>query len=513
MPGKPMAAVAVAFSAGILAAAHLPLGGFVLVTVGLALAITLPKLVPGGAGRFILIAAFVLGAGRYAVSREIAPDDISRLPGTVNGLKGWVVSDPETRQNRVRLVVSVDKALAGSKWIDAGGRVSVSIYEPAAASLRLDYGDRITARGRVYAPAEPGNPGEFSWREYLARQGIHLCMSIRSVDQVTRSARRGGFPLVRAAVAAKHYAVRSIARTHNPEEAALISGMLFGAYSYLPPETIEDFTRTGTMHILAASGFNCYVVAVMCSLLLMSMQVMPKPRNAMTVILLLVYLAMVGPKPSLLRATIMASLVLLARLLRRVPRLDNLFFVAAIAVLVVNPSDLFDVGFQLSFAGVWSLLKAAPVLDGLLRQAGLLGGGLATRSPMLHPVAKKIHAGLWGIAGSTTAVTLVTAPLVAYYFHYVSLVSVPANILVGAAVPFIFAIGVLAAFLGWIPWLGELLGLAGSAFAGALLSVVRFLAAPDWSSVTVAGPPPLAIVGYWIILAGLYGYVRSRNAA
>lgn len=512
LPDKPMAAVAVAFGAGILAAAHLSPGAFLLVTAGIALVLALAKLVPSGAARFIVIAAFALGAARYSVSREIPADDISRFCGRAAALNGRVVSDPETRPDRVRLVVRVDRVKTGSQWIKAGGKVSVNIYEPAASGIKLDYGDRLTAWGCVYRPAAPTNPGQFSWSEYLARQGIYSCLSIRNVSQVRRSARKGGFLPIRAAIAAKHYAVESIARTHSSQQAGLVSGMLFGTYSYLPPETIEDFTRTGTLHILAASGFNCYVVAAFSSLALMGLRVMPRPRSAITVILLLVYLAMVGPKPSLVRATVMASFVLLGRLLRRVPNLDNIFFVAALFVLMLNPSDLFDVGFQLSFAGVWALLKVAPLFDRLLREAGLLGNPFKTRSPMLHPALKKIYAGFWSIAGSTAAVSLVTAPLVAHYFNYVSTVSMPANAVVGGAVPFLFVVGVLAVFFGWVPGLGHLLGMAGSLLSGAMLSAVRFLAEPEWSSIAVASPPPLAIAGYYIILAGFYGWMRQRYA-
>ena len=311
MPELRMGLVAGAFAAGIVAADRgMALACLLAVGLPIALAALLTRRL-GTLTPAILIAVFVLGAAEYSVGMRIALDDISRHALTASEFEGTVASDPEGMKDRVRLVFRVDKARIDGRWRGASGDVMVTIYDSAhPRALGLEYGDRARILARPYEPLEPTNPGQFSYRSYLARQGIYACASVRSPSQISRLTGHRGSPLVAGAISLKHYLDRSIHKLHPKREAGLISGVILGTYSYLPEDTFTDFSRTGTLHILAASGYNCYIVLLLATPLLVRLRILPARRNVVVILLILLYLLMVGPKPSLLRAAIMASLLL-----------------------------------------------------------------------------------------------------------------------------------------------------------------------------------------------------------
>jgi competence protein ComEC len=505
--------VAIAFALGILAAAHASFAACLLVA-GVLLVPTL--IIRPGAARTVLaviLAAFTVGAARYAVSREIPPDDVSGFIPRAVAFQGRVASEPESRPGRVRVLMEVGRVQTDRGWESCSGRIAATVYEPAASELRLAYGDVAAVRVKPYIPRDPTNPGQFSWREYLARQRVFACASVRETGQVTKSRGSGGNPITRAALAAKKHVIASVESIHPRREAGLISGMVLGTYAYLPPDVLRAFQRTGTLHLLAASGYNCFILAFLAAPVLVWFHVFPRCRSLILICLLVLYLIMVGAKPSLVRATVMTSLYLGGRLLRRVPRTQNLFFAAAIVVLAMNPSDLFDVGFQLSFLGVWALLSIVPLIETGLRKSRWTDTASVKKRKFGRDLAKRAGASLMEIAMATTAVSLLVGPVVAYYFNYISLVSLPANVAVGLGVPLVFADGIASAVLGWVPGVGQVVGTLGTWVARAMLSAVDALGSPHWSAVSVPSPTPMMMAGYYILLYGAYDYLRSHYAA
>lgn len=511
MPELRMGLVAAVFTAGIVAADH-KAALLCLLAVGLPVALAavltrrLKTLTPA-----ILIAVFALGAGDYAARLRISPNDISRHARGVSAFEGTVASDPEAMRDRVRLVFRVDKIKMGKRWHGASGDVMVTIYESAKPrASALAYGDRACIIARPYLPLEPTNPGQFSYRSYLARQGIYACASIRRPMQISRLTGRGGSPLVAAAISIKHYLDRSIHKLHSPHEASLISGVILGSYSYLPEDTFRDFSRTGTLHILAASGYNCYIVLLLATPILVWLRVLPKGRSIVVALLILLYLLMVGPKPSLLRAAIMASMLLLAAPLKRVPNLTNLFFTAGLVLLAINPSDLFEVGFQLSFLSVGALIFVYPILKKLLSVFVSASRPGKRRAKWYMPWIERAAGNAAAAAVGTTAITLVTAPLVAYYFNYFSLVSIPANIATAMLVPLIFVDALLSAAFAPIALVGQAVGFLGAIVTRTMLAIVDYLGSLSHAAVSVPSPSPLSMLGYYIVLVAGIGYLRSR---
>jgi competence protein ComEC len=180
-------------------------------------------------------------------------------------------------------------------------------------------------------------------------------------------------------------------------------------------------------------------------------------------------------------------------------------------VLAIRPTDLFEVGFQLSFAAVWALISIGPVFGAVLQRTGLIASD-HPRGKMLSRIGWKLAGTIGSAALGTTAIALVTGPLVAYYFNYVSLVSTLANMALVLGVPLIFVDGFASAALAPIGVAGNAVGWAGTWVARGMLGVVSHLGSMKYAAVSVASPGVPALLGYYIVLYAGLNYVRSRFA-
>lgn len=519
MPEKRMAAVAIAFAVGILAADWIGWSGCLLVVL---CAVTLSLIFSPIRFRtpaVLLCVLLLAGAARYSADRSIPGDDISLVTRDVSAFEGRVASDVTSGTDSIRLTFRVSKARFADGWHKVSGDVMLSIYADKGDPIpHLAFGDRARIRARPYCPSEPTNPGQFSWKGYLARHGIYACASVRDTSQLEVLDRDSGRNPTGLALATKRALVASIYRVHPKEEASVMSGVVLGSYAYLDEQTLSDFTRTGTLHVLAASGYNCFVLVMLATPLLMLLRVPAVYRSILTIVLIAFYVLMVGPMLSLVRAAVMSALVLLGFPLRRVADYVNIFYVAALVVLLLNPSSLFDVGFQLSFLAVGALIYVIPLISAIIRHFAVSDDhanvGWNRRVSKIARVLRGAYAWLKGVAASTAVATisvgLVTGPVVAYYFHYVSLTSLPANLVVALTVPVVFFDSFASPLTSLLPHASHYAGFLGTGATRAMLWTVKYFGAMKYSSIPVQSPGVLAILGYYLLLYAAGAYVRSK---
>lgn len=506
MPESRTAALAMCFTAGILAASYCsPLGWLTLGVVVGGVAVLLARR-SARPGIVILAAVFFVGAAWYGVRMQVPADDISRLPG-IRAFDGTIAADPDVREDSVRLLITADSAETWAGRRDVSGLVLINVDPQHDQPVTFEYGDRVRIAAHPYSPFDPTNPGQFSWKAYLQRQGIYACASVRNPTDITILPGDAANPIVSFAYAAKHYLSSCVSRIHPHREATVIIGIVMGTYSYLPRATIDNFSRTGTLHLLAASGFNCFILAFMVTWVLKRLRFTGRWIVPITLCALGLYLIAVGPKASIVRATVMAGLWLLAPPFKRLPNIKNLFFTAVVVTLLMNPSDLFDVGFQLSFAAVWALITASSIIERGLRHAGMLPD--ARKQSRFHPALRWVVGELLAAGVATVTVTFYTAPIIAYHFNYISLVSLPANIALALGVYVVTAVGLASLALAYVPYVGICLGWFGTKVTDAMLGVVNYLGSGSYSAVYVASPSLVVIIGYYALLYVALDWLRS----
>ncbi|MEZ5077781.1 MAG: ComEC/Rec2 family competence protein [Solirubrobacterales bacterium] len=287
-----------------------------------------------------------------------------------------------------------------------------------------------------------------------------------------------------------------------PREAALARGFVLGEDDEVDAGTAEDFRRAGLSHLLAVSGQNVTLLALLAMPLLAALGIGLRERLVWILALIVLYVPLAGAGPTIQRAAVMGGLGLLATLGgRRSSRLYALL-IAAVATLAVDPGVAAEVGWQLSFAAVAGIFAlAAPLRRALAARLG--------RGPARTALAE-------GIA-VTVAATLATAPLIAFHFGTVSTTTLAANVLALPAVAPAMWLGMAAAAASQIPGAPvELLNVPAALLLAYVAQVAAWCAAPEWAELG-ARPGPLGLVAAYAALPlavfALAAVSRARRLA
>ncbi len=451
----PLIWVSLAFIAGILLASILQmpawswLGCAVLV---LALAVIhwqwkarhkaspLPKLLQYPVLTFAL-AALLFGAARHQFT--VTPVSISQLAWFNDReydmlVTGTLAEPPDYRDTYTNLRLQVSEVDTGE------GRYKVSglLLAQVPVNQTYQYGENLRLRGRLQTPPEYE---DFSYRDYLAREGI---LSMMSNAEATVLPGNAGNPVFSVIYAFKEKSLSNIYRLFPDPEASLLAGILLGVDTGLPASLQQAFKDTGTAHIIAISGFNIAIVSGIFVALFS--RFLGRRRGVVVAVLgIAFYTFLVGGDPAVLRAALMGALSLFAQQVgRRQQGLNTLCFVAALMALF-NPLTLWDVGFQLSFFATFGIILYAEPFQKAAE------GWLAHLLPASN--VEKIAEVLSQYVLLTFAAQLTTLPIMAYQFKQISLVSILANPFILPAQPAVMVLGGLAVFISMFVFpLGQL---------------------------------------------------------
>lgn len=399
--------------------------------------------------------------GLRLLSAPLVPDasDISRLAGQSLLAEGRIESWPEQRGAQQRVVATM-----------SSGEYSGKALVYATTGQVLLPGDRVRLRGRLELPPPLA---EFDYRKYLAKDGVYSLLYRAEVERLAS----GSGPRWLLVNLRRVFQSR-LQRLFSEPESSFLLGILLGQRDGLPTSLESAFQRTGTIHVLALSGYNISVlVAVMVGLL-------GRTRSAslLAIGLIVTFVIFVGPSASVVRAAAMGGFILLATAFGR-PQLAVLAcLITAAGMLLANPWSLrYDLGFDLSFAGTLGILFfAEPLADRLAWLPRLLQ----------EPV------------GATLAATLSTLPIIVGSFGLVSLASPLANAAVVPVIPWLMLGGFTATAADlMLPGLGQGLALLTQTACGAVVALVEFLAALPWAAVDGRGfRVPLVLASLAILL-------------
>ncbi|MBI2935348.1 MAG: ComEC/Rec2 family competence protein [Chloroflexi bacterium] len=462
----------------------------------------------------LLVALLLLGLARGSWAKASSPplSGENLPPSEPLIVEGRVVSDPELVGTSYRLTletISVSPRPQEGPARRQGSKARLLVILAPSKSLTLlrherhfRYGDVLRLQGRLEPPADFGL---FDYRACLAQQGIFALMSFPQATLVKEG--EGARPLL-LLYALRSRLASSLQRALPEPQAALAQALLLGLRRDLPPEVRGDFIRTGTAHLLAISGLHVGVllgVQIGAGTLLFG-----RRRWALLLPLfgIWLYALLSGLAPPMSRAAIMGSAYLWARWEGRsgagLPSLG----LAAAVLAGVNPALLQNVSFQLSFTAMAGLVLLAPPVETRLNEwtARWTGGRAPER--LVRGVNMALAAG--------AAATVATLPLIAFYFHRLSLVGIPVTLLALPVLPLVLVTGSVTAIAGTVfEPLGQILGWISWAPLSYLLELVHFAALPKGVALDTAALSPAAVCGYYaalaILIAGRSGGQRLRR--
>ncbi len=441
---------------------------------------------------------FFLGAWRLAIavpdfdSSHISAHNDSFRIATLTG----VVSDfPDIRDEYIGLRVESD-SIRYSEFEDFQAITGDALVRADRLSS-FSYGDRVEVLGILETPPEFQ---DFSYRDYLARQGIFSLIANASVDIVATGE---GSPVLHLLFGFRQRALDTLYSIFPDPEASLLAGILLGIESGISSEVRDAFNETSTTHIIAISGFNITIlVALVISLTSRTLGV--RRGAIVAVIVIAFYTILVGADASVVRAAIMGGLVLFARFLGRVTLALASLSAAAIVMTVANPFVLWDVGFQLSFAATLGLvLYAQPLKEGFVK--------IASRW-MQTAQAKRLSTPVGEFILFTFAAQITTLPLTVYHFQRLSLVSFIANPIVLPAQPPLMIFGGLAMLAGmiWLP-LGQFLAWVAWPFPAFTIRVVDLFAAVPSAAIDLGPISFPTMIAMYVLLFGATVLLRERR--
>lgn len=434
------------------------------------------------------IVFFTLGVIRFASSADVPPiSAIESSFGSSSEIVGVIRDEVEVRAGNARFVVSPEEVNGEAIETKTGMLISVDRYE------RVAYGDRVRLSGKVTTPKNfrTDSGTEFDYVSYLAKDGIGYLM--KNPDVSVLSSGYGSW-VIHHLYAIKHAFAAAVSRAVPSPEDMLAGGILLGTRSSFPASLTDDFVKTGTIHIVALSGYNVTIVAETIMRAFSFLPIAFASSAGIAAIVLFAILA--GGGSTVLRASIMAVLVVLARYVGRTYDVGRALVFAASLMVAITPKILvYDISFQLSFLAALGIVYLSPIVA-------------ARFAWVTH------RFGLREILSGTLAAQIATFPLIIYKTGIFSVVSLPANILV---LPFIPA-AMLAGFLTGAA--GMLSGVLALPFSFVLygilhymLAVIRWFAALPFAAVTVRHVPALLVILVYGLLVWWAASNRKKSQA
>jgi competence protein ComEC len=387
----------------------------------------------------------------------------------------------------------------GSTWQVSSGQARVRI---AGEVPQLHAGDRVILFGKLSTPSPPRNPGQTDWAA-VGRGRRQLFEVMCSDPQCVRVKSRAVRPLARGLESVRTACAERLVRHVGPAQAHLALAVVLGAREKLDDATMQSFLATGTVHLLVISGLHVGMLAAIIYRGAAWIGVTRRRRVLLTAAMVVAYALIAGPRPPVLRATVLVLSVLTALTAGRRAAAVNLLAAAGLVVIAYNPTELFRAGTQLSFLSVAALIalgSAAPrrtrpdPLQRLLSQAASWprrAGQWIGRQLGLMTLASLV---VWSVA----------LPLVMYHFHVATPIGVLITPIVWPLVACALAAGLGAIAIGWLlPLVGDALGWVCASSLAATQATVTAAHHLPASHAYGPGPPGWWLVVFYGVAAGL----------
>jgi competence protein ComEC len=406
---------------------------------------------------------------------------LDRFQGNLSSLvqvRGVILTSPQlNRLNKLRFMLQATGFQQSSSHLEeVEGKLYITLSSQQKQFPQLYPSQKVILTGKLYKPSAPKNPGAFDFKTYLWRQGIFAGFTANEI-QIQQE---GNF-LWWGLWNLRHRVIETHQRYLPSPTATLVSSMMLGRRAVKLPYNLQDlFIKVGLAHILAASGFH--VSVLLGSVLWLTRNSSPRIRLITGILSLLIYLALTGFYPSILRATIMGTAVLIGiNSDRQVNSLATLLFAATI-LLLINPLWIWNLSFQLSFLATFGLIVT---VQPIIKYLDSLPPNIAAL------IAVSLSCSLWVL------------PLQSYVFNTIPIYGILLNVIITPLVTIITLGGMISGFVGVI------FPLLGSAMAWLLLyptllliNIVKFVANLPGNSLAVGKISLLVVfLCYGIFLA------------
>ena len=351
-----------------------------------------------------------------------------------------VLETPEEKPNSYKCIVNLNTLYRNDSVLATHEKILV-YFEKSETARDLKPGNTILFLKTPEAVDNNGNPYEFDYKNYLANKKIYRRIYLAEHDWKLTGIRQFSARIIAESTREK---LLTIYRNQNlgENETEILSALTLGYKRGLDPETKRIFSAAGAMHVLAVSGLHVGIIFGMFTLLFGFLRKRKFGKYVfilIAVIMLWSYAFITGLSPSVMRAATMFSMVCIAANINRRANIYNSLAASAFLLLIINPNNLFEVGFQLSYAAVFGIVFLQPKLE------------------RVWQVQNKVLKFFWTLLTVSIAAQIATFPITSFYFNQFPVYFWLTNLVVIPAAFVLIALGVTLLVFSNLPFLGPFL--------------------------------------------------------
>lgn len=350
---------------------------------------------------------------------------------------------PTERENSIKSILELEYQFGDSlPSRPVTGKV-VAYFQKTDSAFALRYGDLIAIDAPIGEVSPPKNLGEFDYRGHLMRKGITGQCWLKDADWMDLQSNRAN-PLFSISYRFRDHLLLSLQRCGmKDKEFGVAAAILLGYDDSLAEEVRKNYVAAGSMHILCVSGMHVGIIYLLMSFLLGFLSRKKWQRvlkNSLLLLLIWLYAFIAGLPPSILRATLMISFVVIGEMIHRKGFAINSIAASAFILLCVNPNNLFEIGFQLSYVAVVGIV--------------------VLQKPIYHLfyLKNKLLDKAWEITAVALAAQAATMPFTLFYYHQFTTYFWLSNLFMTPISFFVVMGGMVLLLVSWIPYINIGLG-------------------------------------------------------
>ncbi len=409
--------------------------------------------------------------------------------------EAFLTEPPAQRANSVKFTLQVNRVSLNGRSFPVRGKIIAYAGKDSLATL-LDYGTGILFSEKPQALRPPANPGEFDYARYLSVNHVFHQVYLGKGNYTLTGRQHGNF-LKSFALQARNRLLIIMQRYGiTGREYAVAAALLIGYDDLLDAAQRKEYSGAGVVHVLCVSGLHVGIVFLIADSLFFFLRKRKKAawlRPLLIITFIWVYSLITGLAPSVLRASLMFSMITIGKSLNRQSHTYNTLAASAFFLLIFNPGMLYDLGFQLSYGAVFGIVTFQPYI----RQ--------------LFITTNKAKEYLWSMINVSLAAQLFVTPVSVYYFHQFPNYFLIANLIAIPLSGILIYTGVIFIFLSFIPFLGKIAAVVVVAEIKILNSSVAFIEGlPGAVSHNLYLSSNATLLLYLLIFAGFMLFI-SKN--
>lgn len=391
-----------------------------------------------------------------------------------------------------KVLASINAVRVDGSWQQVAGNILIYFKKDSIAPT-LIYGSQIILTKPLQPITNSGNPGAFNYQRYAAFQDIYHQVFLKSSEYVNTNNFNIN-PIKQWLFNIRFAVINTLRKYIHPErETAVAEALLIGYRDDLDKDLVQAYSNTGVVHIIAISGLHLgliYMSMVWIFKFFKRKKWVVFAKPIVILLVLWIFSLVAGAAPSILRSAVMFTFIILGETISRKTSIYNTLAASAFAMLCYNPFFLWDVGFQLSYAAVLSIVAfMRPVYNWIYFK-------------------NKILNGVWKLNAVTLSAQVLTVPIVLYHFHQFPNLFMVTNFVAVPLSSIILFGELLLLVTSFIPAVASIVGVINSAMLRFMNNFIERMnempfAVSDNIQVSVTGTILLYVsfvaISYWLL--------------